>query len=504
MAARLNGDTLRWLGTLHREGSVSGMSDGQLLERFLSSHGSPSEAAFEALVRRHGPTVLALCRGVLRDDHDSDDAFQATFLVLARRAATIRDRGRLATWLGRVARRIALRSREEAAHLQALEGRRVEFDVVMGETTAAPVAIAVETAALVRAEVDRLPDPDRLLMRLTYWQGKTYEEAASVLSWPIGTVRSRLSRVRERLRGPLTRRGLAPLLAAAFSGATVKEASAAPLREALILQTVHGATRYAGGITAAVEAGAVPANVAVLLNGELSTMATISWKSIAVLLLLGATVTTGVASLTLPASDAAAAEPTMPLVADSEPVTATILLASQQKAESKSLLANSGVEEGAGDSPKAWTAGATIPGVDYIWSRDTGHTGKASLCLKKTAQRYFPIAQWSQNVDRKGDNPRLEVSAWVKAEKASKAILDVQFIDGDGKWTHAWVAYIGAKEANDPPVSHDWKRYEGIVAIPPATKQIVIAPQIYGPGTVWFDDLDAEYTNDPATNPIGS
>jgi RNA polymerase sigma-70 factor (ECF subfamily) len=502
MAAQLNGDTLRWLDTLNREGSVGGMSDGQLLERFLSSHGSASEAAFEALVRRHGPMVLALCRGVLRDHHDTDDAFQATFLVLARRAAAIRDRDRLATWLGRVARRIALRSREEAAHRQALEGRRVDFDVEMGDASAAAL-VAVETTALVRAEVDRLPEPDRLLMQLTYWQGKTYEEAAAVLSWPIGTVRSRLSRVRERLRGRLTRRRLAPILAVAGSAAMVKEASAAQPPEALILQTVHMATRYAGGITAAVEAGAVPANVAALVNGELSIMATISWRSIALLLLLGGAVTTGVVSLAVQGSNAGAGEPAMPVVA-SEPATPTIRLASQAKADRKSLLTNGGVEEGVGDSPTAWTAGAMIPGVEYIWSRDTGHTGKASLCLKKTAQRYFPIAQWFQTVDQKGDRPRLKVSAWVKAEKAGKAILDAQFIDGDGKWSHAWVAYIGAKQANDPPVSHDWKRYEGIVAIPPDTKQIVIAPQIYGPGTVWFDDLDAEYTNDPATDPIGS
>jgi hypothetical protein len=93
MKARTNGETLRWLDTLNREGSVARMDDGQLLERFLSSPGAESEAAFEALVRRHGPKVLALCRGVLRDDHDSDDAFQATFLVLARRAASVRDHG---------------------------------------------------------------------------------------------------------------------------------------------------------------------------------------------------------------------------------------------------------------------------------------------------------------------------------------------------------------------------------------------------------------------------
>jgi hypothetical protein len=241
---------------------------------------------------------------------------------------------------------------------------------------------------------------------------------------------------------------------------------------------------------AAVDAGMVPATVAALVNGELATMSTISWKSIAVLLFFGGTVTAGVASLAARGPGERAGEPAG--------------LAPQQKEASKSLLTNGGAEDAEGDSPKAWTMGAEIPGVEYVWSRDTGHAGKASLCLKKTAQRYFPIAQWFQEVDHKGDSPRLKVSAWVKAEKASKAILDAQFIDGEGKMTHAWVAYIGAKKANDPAVSHDWKRYEGVVKIPPGTKQILIAPQIYGPGTVWFDDLDAAYTDDRATDPIGS
>ena len=123
MAARPNGDTLRWLDTIHREGSFARMTDGQLLGRFLERPDAASQVAFEALVRRHGPMVLSLCRGVLRDEHDADDAFQATFLVLARRASNIRDRDRLATWLGRVARRIALRSRAEASRRAALERR---------------------------------------------------------------------------------------------------------------------------------------------------------------------------------------------------------------------------------------------------------------------------------------------------------------------------------------------------------------------------------------------
>ena len=295
MATRLNGDALRWLDALDREGSLAQMGDRPLLERFLAGPGAASEAAFEVLVRRHGPMVLSACRGVLRDGHDADDAFQATFLVLARRASTIRDRDHLAPWLGRVARRIARRSRDEARRRAALE-RRMAVD----DATAAPAAIdgaGLEAASLVRAEVDRLPEVDRLLLQLTYWQGKTYEEAAALLSWPIGTVRSRLSRVRERLRGRLARLGLAPVLAVAGPASPVGEAPAAQPPEALVLQTVRAAARLAGGMTAAVEAGAVPASVAAMVNGELSMMATLSWKSIAALLLVGGTVTAGVGAM---------------------------------------------------------------------------------------------------------------------------------------------------------------------------------------------------------------
>jgi RNA polymerase sigma-70 factor (ECF subfamily) len=497
----MNGDALRWLDTLDREGSFAEMSDGQLLERFLARPGAASEVAFEVLVRRHGPTVLSLCRGVLKDDHDAADAFQATFLVLARRASTIRDRDHLAPWLDRVARRIARRSRDEAARRGVMERRAAASDPAAA--SAAVDLVALEAASQVRAEVDRLPEADRLLVQLTYWQGKTYEEAAALLSWPIGTVRSRLSRVRERLRDRLAHLGLAPMLAAAGSAARVDDATAAQPSEALVLQTVRAATRYAGGMTAALEAGVVPATVAALVNGELSTMATISWKSIAVLLLLGGSVTAGVVSMALRDPGAEAVVPARPAVAPEPapaPAPPPAPLASQEKAGGKPLLTNGGAEDGEDDSPRAWTTGATIPGVEYIWSR-TGHTGKGSLRLKKTAQRYFPIAQWSQKLDHHGNSPRLKVSAWVKADQVTKAILDAQFLDGRGRGSHAWVAYIGAKEANEPPVTHDWKRYEGVVEIPPGTRQIVIAPQIYGPGNVWFDDIDAEYTNDPKTDP---
>lgn len=294
MTTRLNGDAIRWLETLDREGSLGRMSDGQLIEEFLERQGTTSEAAFEVLVRRYGPMVLSLCRVILRDDHDAADAFQATFVVLARRAATIRDCDHLAPWLGRVARRISRRHRDEALRRAARE-RRAHAERSR-TAVAEPDSVSHETASVVRAEVDRLPEVDRSLLQMTYWQGKTYEEVAAVLSWPIGTVRSRLSRVRERLRGRLTRRGLAPELAVAGRATIIGEVYAAPPSEVLILQTARAATLTAGEMTASVQAGALPAAVAALVNAELAMITAISAKPIAVLVLLGGMATAGVVS----------------------------------------------------------------------------------------------------------------------------------------------------------------------------------------------------------------
>ena len=105
---------------------------------------------------------------------------------------------------------------------------------------------------------------------------------------------------------------------------------------------------------------------------------------------------------------------------------------------------------------------------------------------------------------RSGATPRLKVSAFVKAKKMTKAILDVQFVGRDGNETHQWAAYIGAKESGDPPVTHDWKRYEGIVEIPEGTQKLIVAVQIYGPGDVWIDDIAADYTEEKATDPQAS
>ncbi len=485
MAARPDGDTLCFVDDLNREGAVASMADGLLLGRYLDGRGATSEAAFESLVRRHGPAVLAVCRRIVRDDHDAEDAFQATFVVMACRAKEIRDPDRLAAWLGRVARRIARRSRAEATRRADLARRAAADD--RRPTSVAAEAVGHETAALVRGEVDRLPEADRLLLRMTYWQGKSYEEAAEALAWPIGTVRSRLSRARDRLRTGLSRLGLAPAAAVALTSATAGDATASQPSAALILKTVRAANGYAGGMTAANGVGVVPASVVALVDGELAMMVTLSWKSFVAPCLVGASLTVGVALVTARAPGGGDGPKAL-----SSPTTAA----------GKSLLANGSVEEGEGDAPQAWTVGPPVPGVSLTWDRASGHSGKSSLRLAKTAPRYFPVAEWSQQVANPGAGPRLKVSAWVRADLLTKAVLDVQFADARGKGSHAWAAYIGPKEAGKPPVSHDWRRVEGVVAIPPGTKTIFVAPQIYGPGTVWFDDLDAEPTDAPATDPL--
>jgi len=144
--------------------------------------------------------------------------------------------------------------------------------------------------------------------------------------------------------------------------------------------------------------------------------------------------------------------------------------------------------------PEGWQEGASVTGVSYVWDKRTAFEGKASLCLKKTAKRYFPIAQWARRIEHDGKSRALAVSAQVKARRASKATVDVQFLGaGDKPLGHKWAAYIGAAKPRDPPADHDWKEYSGTVPIPQGTEAIVIGLQIYGPGTVWFDNLTAAY-----------
>jgi RNA polymerase sigma factor (sigma-70 family) len=235
------------------------LTDAQLLEDFVARR---DEAAFEALLWRHGGMVLGLCRRVLRHHQDAEDACQATFLVLARKAASIGRRQAVGPWLYRVAYRVALRLRARAARRAAREGPVDDLPA----PDAADAPLWRDLRAVLDDALGRLPEKYRAPLVLCYLQGHTNEEAAALLGCPKGTVLSRLARGRERLRARLTRLGLA-LTAAGLAAALTREAAAAA-PAAPGSSTAQAAAAFAAGHPA----GPVPARVAALTEGVLRTM----------------------------------------------------------------------------------------------------------------------------------------------------------------------------------------------------------------------------------------
>ena len=274
------GLVLREVGRLLGGGSVASLGAGQLLERFADSR---DEAAFEALVSRHGPMVLGTCRRMLSDPHDVDDAFQATFLVLARKAGSIRDADRLGPWLHGVARRVATRSRALSARRRSRERPGVEDQAIEP-----PDALeGFEHRAAIDEELARLPEKYRAPLVLCYLEGLTHDEAAEHLRWPVGTVRSRLAGGRDRLRDRLTRRGLAP------NAAVPAILTHVSIPQALLSATVRVAT----------SAGSAPAHVANLAKGALAAMMWNKLKVIAALGLMAGLTSGGAAALSLRGGD---------------------------------------------------------------------------------------------------------------------------------------------------------------------------------------------------------
>jgi RNA polymerase sigma factor (sigma-70 family) len=178
--------------------------DEQLIDQFLTGQKDESESAFETLVKRHGPMVLGLCRRILHQDQDAEDAFQGTFLVLARKAGTIRDRRMLGYWLREVARRIAFRARECRARFRTEHMIPDGKELLPGTVSEAS---RDELRLHIHAAVDGLPAKYRLLVLHTYMEGNSNAQVARLLRCPVGTVKGRLSRARDLLRARLCRRG---------------------------------------------------------------------------------------------------------------------------------------------------------------------------------------------------------------------------------------------------------------------------------------------------------
>ena len=231
MSATRRGLAFRDLGRLFRHGALPS-GDGALLECFVADG---DESAFEAIVARHGSMVLGVCRRLLGDPHDADDAFQATFLVLVRKARQLRDAERLGPWLYGVATRVATKARAREAR------RRGHLRAVPADIPAPRDADGdwIDVRSILDAELGKLSPKLRDILVLCLLEGFTAEEASRQLSCPLGTVKSRLARGREALRGGLTARGLAPAAALAVVAGGSRSALASPVSEALSLTTVR-------------------------------------------------------------------------------------------------------------------------------------------------------------------------------------------------------------------------------------------------------------------------
>jgi RNA polymerase sigma factor (sigma-70 family) len=252
------------------------LTDAELLERWAVRR---DEAAFELLLWRYGPMVLAACRRILCDAHASEDAFQATWLVLVRRFGSLRDGRALPAWLHRVACRVALRARAAAA-------RRASREQPVGDMPApagADEASLHEVRAVVDEEIDRLPEPFRRAFVLCVLEERTQAEAARLLGRPEGTVSAWLARARQRLRGRLERRGVT--LGAAAAGVGLAEGLApARLTAAQVLSTARAAAQIAAG-KAAASAG-ISGEVAALMKGTLESMSMVKIKLSALVFLV--------------------------------------------------------------------------------------------------------------------------------------------------------------------------------------------------------------------------
>src|SRR5262249_51426242 len=194
---------VRHLRRLARTQCSHDLSDAQLLQRFATHR---EETAFATLVERHGRLVLGVCRQVLRHEQDAEDAFQATFLVLARKADSLRRQESLGAWLYRVAVNITRTAKANDARRRACERQ----PAIMSTRHSAEEAPPGDWQPLLHEEVGRLPAKYRAPVVLCYLGGRTNEEAARQLGWPVGTVKGRLARARDLLRARLARRGLAP------------------------------------------------------------------------------------------------------------------------------------------------------------------------------------------------------------------------------------------------------------------------------------------------------
>ena len=490
------GSLVRQLETLFVGGSVVGLSDRLLLERYKAGGRDwAGEAAFAALVGRHGPMVLGVCRQLLGDAQHAEDAFQAVFLVLARKARSIRDPDLLGNWLYGVAirtarcdrRRIARRLRREEDYTMRGPGTG---SGVPAEPTAPPAdrpVIDREQAEAIHNEVDRLPRTFRLPVVLCYFEGLTLDEAARRLRCPAGTLHSRLARARERLRIRLVRRGVA-LPAAVLTAVLAPRPASASIPPLLCDSTTRAAIHFAARHAAL---GAIAAPAAALAQEVLRTMLIHKLRFLGMTLLFVGAVATGAGYWNH--SLAMRGEPVQVPPARQPPITAQPGAADQQPAPGRMFVAGRVLDPsgkpaagvpvdimGRSRTPDLGADGRIAP-YEVLGSGATDGEGRFHLDVPRTASVHFldVIAigaapgfglGWAQlNADAL--EPECEIR--LRPEQVIRArLVDVNGMPAAGVLVRVQsMAGVTAKGTHDG-VSHrsNWNPPEGLRAWPGPVK----------------------------------
>ncbi len=388
-------------------------SDHSLLDEFRSRR---DEEAFAALMRRHGPLVLGVCRRVLHNEHDAEDVFQATFLVLAKKAGSIRQRDSLGSWLYKVAYRLALKLRARVvpapvAELAAESGAQADE---AGELSWR------EVRGLLDEELQKLPEKYRAPLVLCYLAGRTRDEAAEELGWSAGAVKGRLERGRELLRRRLAKRGLT--LSVALMGTMLSQAEgAAAVPSAWIAATTQAALSSGTG-------AAVSAQVQHLVQFGIQVTGT-SFVKAAALMLLALGIATAGAVLCLhlvgnsvvegPASPSAPADEPPPAPAQGPPF--------------RDITRQSGLQAILDDAyaahPKWWLSGLHMVDLDGDGHLDlflSAHGAGTAVAALNDGKGNFKAAT--------GTYPTSEIHLAYDLDEDGRVDLATTFQDGGSKW----------------------------------------------------------------------
>ena len=382
MAKASSNELFRQIRTLFALGPVGGLTDAELIEQFLGRHGAHREDAFAALVERHGPMVYGICRRMLSESADAEDAFQAVFLVLTRRAGAFRRAEGLRSWLYSVAVRTAKEARRRSAKQRASEGGAMDES----KAVYVPDQGRSDLLCVIHEEIDRLPSRYRDPLLLCELEGASRQDAARQLGVLEGTLSSRLSRARSLLRDRLTRRGVAS--AAGAFAALVGGTSSAALPGPLANATVRFALKFAGGRA---PSGGVPAAVASLAEGVLKMITVAKLKVI-----LAATAAVG-SAVCLAAGLAWAVGPKPPVQPPDAKLASTIAATRGPAAEKKSDPPQIQVRGVVVDEAGRPVAGAEVRADAFSTREDRGVYGPGridsrfrSSAAESTARRCSP------------------------------------------------------------------------------------------------------------------